>query len=162
MHILFSMKRSEHLHVLSHQHHNGLMAVLLLKKGIAKNADIYVMQDFILQLWENELRKHFLAEELELNPDLLELPEIADLYQRMKEEHAQIRALILQLKSAPAATEQIRNFYELLEQHIRFEERELFERIQVHVTPGVLEQVGKRLEALPTGSCDRYPVKFWE
>lgn len=156
------MKRNEHLHILSHQHHNGLMAVLFLKKGVAKQADPAVMQDFVLQIWEQELRRHFLAEEIELHPERLHVPGLVDYYEKMKREHAAIRALILLFKSGPVFFEEIRKFYELLEQHIRFEERELFERIQEEVEPFVLEQIGKHLEGLPTGSCDRYPVKFWD
>jgi hypothetical protein len=56
------MKRDVHLQPLSRQHHNALMAVLLLKKGVQKQADVTVMKDFILFIWEHELVHHFEAE----------------------------------------------------------------------------------------------------
>lgn len=62
------MKRAEQLQKLSHQHHNGLMAVLLLKKGIEKKAAVDVLNGFIIHTWENELRTHFIKEEVYLHP----------------------------------------------------------------------------------------------
>jgi len=138
------------------------MAVLLLKKGVAKQADPSVMKDFILHQWENELERHFITEETLLHPGQLYAPQLRTLYDRMKKEHDTIRNILYHLKSLPAATLQIRSFYELLEQNIRFEEREFFEQIQQTVTPSILALLGKKSEGLPVGSCDLYPVKFWE
>jgi hypothetical protein len=55
------MKRTEQLYPLSWQHHNGLMAVLLLKKGVQKKADVAVMKDFINSIRHEELDEHFEA-----------------------------------------------------------------------------------------------------
>jgi len=44
------MKRNKNLYPLSHQHHNGLMAVLLLEKGVKKNAELKIMNDFIQEV----------------------------------------------------------------------------------------------------------------
>ncbi|HMO32199.1 MAG TPA: hemerythrin domain-containing protein [Lacibacter sp.] len=156
------MNRNSNLHPLSHQHHNGLMAVLLLKKGVQKQANPALMQDFVLRLWEQELRRHFLAEELHLNPGVLETPGLQLHFDRMRQEHARIREFILQFREETADARVITAFYELLEAHIRFEEREFFEAIQDTVPPEVLERAGKQLEDLPAGSCDTYPVRFWE
>lgn len=157
------MQRMEALHPLSHQHHDGLLAVLLLKKGMEKQASPDVMRDFILQLWEPGLRRHFLAEELHLQPDQLQAPGTAALFARMKDEHAAIRSLILSLKEGAADLESIRSFADMLEKHIRFEEREFFEALQNEASALQLEELGKQLSNLEAiKSCETYPVRFWE
>ena len=60
------MKRDDNLYPLSWQHHNGLMTVLLLKKGVQKMADLQVMHQFIDQLRQQELDEHFETEEMAL------------------------------------------------------------------------------------------------
>lgn len=157
------MQRSEHLHPLSHQHHDGLMAVLLLKKGLHKQASAAVMRDFILQLWEPGLRKHFLAEELHLHPGQTKSPGTDLHYNRLKEEHAALRALILSLKEGVADAALIRSFAELLEKHIRFEEREFFEAIQIEAPADQLSAVGTQLHTMEQQkSCEAFPIRFWE
>ena len=57
------MQRNKNLQPLSRQHHNGLLMVLLLSKGVRKQANIQVMADFILDAWQKELQQHFKMEE---------------------------------------------------------------------------------------------------
>ncbi len=156
------MQRDKNLYPLSHQHHNGLMAVLLLKKGLAKHADVVVMGTFILSVWENELRTHFLQEEVQLHPDVLQIPALTQLYHQMKTEHHQIRKIIDDLRNGLLSVETIRLFHQLLEQHIRFEERILFPFIETHIAAEQMAALGKHLEHLESRACSDYPVKFWE
>lgn len=157
------MHRSKHLQPLSHQHHDGLMAVLLLKKGLQKNASSEIMCAFIMDLWEPGLRQHFFAEELHLQPDQLMAPATAPFYARMKEEHAAIRELILSMKDGLANGKTIRLFAELLEKHIRFEERIYFEAIQSEVPAKQLAAIGTQLQSLEQErTCVSFPHRFWE
>lgn len=156
------MQRDKNLYPLSHQHHNGLMAVLLLKKGLQKNADTGVMRDFILAAWNDELNGHFIAEEEHLKPSLLQLPQLQQLYDQMMKEHQQIRNVIDKLLQTGKQNELIELFKDQLEKHIRFEERELFPYIESNAELIVLEETGKKLSHLPNGNCSHFPVKFWE
>lgn len=156
------MKRDKNLYPLSHQHHNGLMAVLLLKKGISKQADVKVMADFILTAWKEELEEHFIAEEKVLEPSLLHLPQVQELYNRMLNEHQQIRSVIPELQQGKESTALIELFHVLLDKHIRFEERVLFPFVEEHTAKEFLNKAGERLSNLPNGNCSNYPVKFWE
>ncbi|MEQ1797062.1 MAG: hemerythrin domain-containing protein [Lacibacter sp.] len=156
------MKRDQNLYPLSHQHHNGLMAVLLLEKGVTKNADLKIMNDFILDCWESELENHFIAEEKNLDPSLLQLPQLNDLYDRMISEHELIRNIIDAIKQKQESKELIVSFHTLLENHIRFEERTLFPFIQEHATEASLSLLGKQISHLTNGNCSNYLVKFWE
>jgi len=64
------MKRDAALQPLSHQHHNALMGVLLIRKGIEKKADMRVIKDFMLNWWQQDLDRHMMAEEKNLLPFL--------------------------------------------------------------------------------------------
>ena len=156
------MQRAEQLQKLSHQHHNGLMAVLLLKKGVEKQADLSAMNDFIVDTWNNELRNHFIKEEVFLHPHVLALPDLMPLYEQMKAEHHTMRKMINDIRSGGSSYEMISSFYSLLEKHIRFEEREMFGYIQEHIQEHELAAAGRAFESLTAKACSDYPVKFWE
>lgn len=156
------MKRNKNLYPLSHQHHNGLMAVLLLEKGVKKKADLKIMNDFILYCWDEELNHHFKAEEEQLNPDHLQLPQLQELYSRMLGEHMIIRGIIDSIKEGKESIEQIISFHTLLEDHIRFEERILFPFVEEHASEEALAVIGKQIGHLTNGNCNNYLFKFWE
>jgi len=155
------MKRDVHLQPLSRQHHNALMAVLLLKKGVQKQADVTVMKDFILFIWENELVHHFEAEEQWLStPDAF--IELKVMYERMLKEHMHIRSLIEQFKTNNCSADTVELFYNVLEQHVRFEEREFFPAIEHNLPVEELEKIGAHINDTDGPGCTNYPLKFWE
>lgn len=156
------MKRAEQLQKLSHQHHNGLMAVLLLKKGIDKKAAVEVLSGFVVHCWESELRTHFIKEEVYLHPHFLHLPELMPMYEQMKTEHHAIRRMIDAMRNGNATEELIISFHTALEKHIRFEEREMFMYIQEHIAAEHFAAVEQSLDVLTDRACSDYPVKFWE
>lgn len=155
------MKRDTHLQPLSRQHHNALMAVLLLKKGVQKNAEVQVMQDFILAVWKDELQFHFEAEEKWL-PAATDEPVLKSMHQRMLQEHDVIRKYIEQFSTKLTSYEAVQTFYELLEQHVRFEEREYFPALEQYLSVNELQSIGTHLVDKPGQSCAQFPVKFWE
>lgn len=156
------MQRDKNLYPLSHQHHNGLMAVLLLKKGLKRKADAAVMGAFILSIWDAELRNHFIKEEVYLHPHEIHIVELMDLYEQMITEHHQVRKIIDAIRSGLATHKLVNKFHVLLEKHIRFEERQMFPFIEEHIQQEQLLALGKQLQHLESRACSDYPVKFWE
>jgi iron-sulfur cluster repair protein YtfE (RIC family) len=155
------MKRDIHLQPLSRQHHNALMAVLLLKKGVKKKADLLVMKNFILDLWETELKQHFTAEEKWLQPSSV-TNGLKMYFEQMIKEHIEIQLLIQQFKDQHQSLALVELFYKMLEKHIRFEERIFFPAIEKVFTNIELEQIGIHLKDHNTKNCISFPVKFWE
>lgn len=155
------MKRNRNLQPLSRQHHNALMAVLLLKKGVEKNADAGVMKDFILSVWHDELKDHFIAEEKWLLPKVDDA-ELNLLFKQMLKEHYQLREFIQQFENNTCTPETVEQFYKLLHQHIRFEERIFFPAIEKSFLSAQLKTIGENLTDAQTKSCASFPVKFWE
>ncbi|RTL56184.1 MAG: hemerythrin domain-containing protein [Sphingobacteriales bacterium] len=154
------MKRSEQLYPLSWQHHNGLMAVLLLKKGVHKKADVKVMTRFIQQIRKEELDEHFEAEEKSLILFSDKYHQLGTLYKKMIAEHTSIRQCYRELENPSYAA--IEKFYQLLNQHIRFEEREYFPAIEATLSAKELTALSKDLSHLHHQSCSNFPIKFWE
>lgn len=154
------MKRHTALQPLSHQHHNALVACMLIRKGIQKNADKKVMKEFVMNLWNEELLPHFEAEEKLLFP-LLSTTTLP--YKNiLSREHATIKLLKDRVSAIPNGYTSFKVFSDFLEQHVRFEERVVFNHIQEHSNGKQLEEVERSLHHLSGRKCTDYPVKFWE
>jgi hemerythrin-like domain-containing protein len=146
------MKRHKSLHRLSHEHQNGL--VLALKLKYKKKPSSSALEDEVEELkyeladkFENELKRHFRLEETYLAP----LFETNELMKRMLEEHKKLERLYINLKQNPenwdtgVQREKLNLFGELLELHIRFEERELFPMIEASLAEEEMEKLGEKL-----------------
>jgi len=156
------MKRNEHLQPLSRQHHNGLLAALLVNKGLKKEADKQVIADFILHAWNRDIRAHFALEEEVLIPALQHTALEPALTAQLLDEHKTIRALVEKFESSNFDRETLSAFAGLLEKHIRFEERTYFPRAEAVLTQKELEAIGAALGEETDWNCMHYPIKFWE
>lgn len=118
---------------LSHDHHHGLALALRCRKqalgqlmplgapGLKERAAEF--HDFFLK----NLVPHFRAEEKVLFPWLRsEVPASASIIDQLLEDHRQIRATIPQLEAGSGLAKILFDLGDLLERHIRKEERELF------------------------------------
>lgn len=140
------MKRHPSLLALSREHHTALSLAIRLKKA-ALSGDPSRIEDArgtLVVRFAAELEPHFAEEERTLLPRLATLGEIA-LVERTLNEHSRMRALVRKLAD-PAATHSagacLAEFGDLLSAHVRFEERELFERAQVlHAEHGAAPEV---------------------
>ncbi|MEI6087398.1 MAG: hemerythrin domain-containing protein [Bacteroidota bacterium] len=153
------------LQPLSRQHHQGLLASLLLEKGLKKNASLKEMRDFIIQFWEEELRLHFEKEDVLFLPLAYKYPQLLDGLTQLKNEHQEIRMIIQKLNNEARSEqfETIASFANLLEKHIRFEERQLFNSIQETLPEDELIDFTVELQSISEKDfCTKYPVKFWE
>jgi hemerythrin-like domain-containing protein len=104
-----AVRRDARLHALSRDHHRALVLVRRVRRG-ADAAEV-------ARRFELELAPHFAIEERVLLPALTRAGR-ADLATRTAREHEEIRAA--------TSTHNLAAFADLLEAHVRFEERELF------------------------------------
>ena len=156
------MKRNEHLQPLSRQHHNGLLAALLLKKGLARNADITVMATFILDFWKDDLQAHFLDEEQHLLPMATADTFDQQLNDQLLDEHSRLRIIVDRIKTGTYSGDDIAAFANLLETHIRFEERVYFPALEAALDASRLAAAGAHLHDRDEKNCMQYPARFWE
>jgi hypothetical protein len=116
------MKRSSALRQLSREHHTALSLAL----RIAKATDLAAREQLLASvpaLFRGELEPHFQEGEGSLLPQLAQAGETA-LVARTLDDHAQLRALAAAIAGGDATA--LAPFGELLQAHVRFEERELF------------------------------------
>ncbi len=150
------MKRAVALQPLSHQHHNSLMACLLINKGIQKNADPKIISDFIGNLYREDLLPHFSKEEQLVFPTLPTQTRTL-----LNREHETLRILAERVNKEKTNTV-ISTFSKLLEQHVRFEERVIFNEVQEINSDEKMEQIAQGLKDTVARKCSDYPNKFWE
>ncbi|MGB8194599.1 MAG: hemerythrin domain-containing protein [Chitinophagaceae bacterium] len=156
------MKRDVNLQPLSRHHHDALMACLMIEKGVRKNADLKVLQDFTRQVWEKDINSHFILEENYLVPNLRQNKFPEYIIQSLLRDHELLRVLSQRILNGGASYQGFLAFSTLLEQHVRFEERLVFEKAQEVVPEQELRKVGEHFPQHSNGICKNYPVKFWE
>ena len=130
------MKRSSALIRLSREHHLALVLAKRARHMGAENTEAacrFMTQAF--DIFTRELEPHFHAEESALLPALESAGEL-DLVRRTRSEHEELRRLANRLQAKDATS--LRRFGELLEAHVRFEERELFALAESLLTPEAL------------------------
>lgn len=147
------IKRHEALQPWSREHHQGLLLSWKIKKGFALNVDPQRIKDYCDWFWENHLVSHFETEENYLFPIL---GEENQLVQQALEEHGQLKAMFEQEE---ADTDTLSQIESLLNDHIRFEERVLFNAIQEVATQkeiALLEEIHTE-----PAECDAWTDDFW-
>jgi hemerythrin-like domain-containing protein len=122
------VKRHPKLQPLSDDHHRALVLARRTRRA-AKASD----SDSLARTWRDaqatfaaELEPHFRAEETWLFP-LLDEGGLRTLFDRARADHKRLRELIRSAADPVTA----REFADLLEAHVRFEERELFPRVEI-------------------------------
>ena len=154
------MKRDSALQPLSHQHHNALTGCLLIKKGVQKKADKKILKDFVQRLYKDDLLQHLDAEEKFVFPMLDRI----DAHYRSiaQADHERIRVLGERVNVHEDGYALYSAIANLVEQHIRFEERVIFNKMQENLSDAELQQLSGSLQGLQVRKCSDYPVKFWE
>ena len=144
------MKRSRELKPLSSEHHQALLVAFQLKKGLAGHAesagapkDLPGLLGLARRTEEKVLRAHAKAEE-ELLGEFLQAADMT----RLRAEHAEMRRLMETARTArPADLRlQLGAFADLLERHVRWEERELFPYAEDQIDADTLATIGGELE----------------
>ena len=144
------MKRSRELRPLSSEHHQALLVAFQLKKGLAGHAesagaprDLPGLLGLARRFEEHLFRAHARAEE-ELLGTYLTAADMA----RLRAEHAEMTRLVAAARTArPDALRGLLSaFADLLERHVRWEERELFPYAEDHLDAAALAVIGGELE----------------
>ena len=150
------MKRVPQLRELSEDHHHGLVLARKMKMAVSgqKGPSVTEMWAEVEAVFKSELEPHFEIEELFVG-EALKVAGESQLAQRLFDEHASLRRF-LTIPGHRQTVEDLRRFGELLEQHIRFEERELFQIAQDKLTSGELDAVARACHARRNQS-DRKP-----
>lgn len=136
--------RSPQLAPLSKEHKEGLEYLSRIRRGLASSSPEQLLQ-YIRWYWKNHIKPHFFQEERILLPYL---PANHPLAQKLTEEHAYIRDLILSL-DRNADKHEFKLLCDLIEKHIAFEERELFTYLEETLAAIELARIQEQLDLHP-------------
>jgi len=145
------MNRVSELRDLSDDHHTALVLARACKRagGIESEDAIASLWQHALATFAAHLEPHFEIEDRHLLPALEEIGE-AGLAARIRADHAALRAF----QGLPPGRRALANFGRLLERHVRFEEREVFEKVQHRLPARRLADIAaacrRRPRACPT------------
>lgn len=157
------MKRSKALETLSWEHHDGLVVSLRVKKGLEKGTDPVTLQNYALHIAEPGLVNHFRQEEEALFPHLAKIAGGEELVERTLKEHAEMVETVTKMKNPGDRLVQIlKTFSEMLNDHIRFEERELFPFIEDHFPEVRMQEIDAYLHKNYRALGKDWGPEFWQ
>ena len=146
------MKRHPALHTLSHDHHQGLILAQQLKKGAPQYkgmpSTLEGKKDYTLSFYNEELVQHFKDEEEILFP--LVKNRNSDLDRMISEiisEHRKMETLVKDIENTTKLEDLLNELGQLLEKHIRKEERELFVEIEKNLSDTELNYLSEKIRA---------------
>ena len=145
------MKRHPALIPLSQDHHHGLLLAQLLKRnapeyhGLPK--DLIGKMNFAKNIFHKELEHHFRDEEEFVFPYLKGKDvELDNLIYEILNEHIILKEKILSLNDNPNLIDQLDEIGKILDEHIRKEERVLFEKAQTILSEDELKIIENKFD----------------
>lgn len=153
------MKRHPSLHALSEHHHHALVQALLIRRAAGESprrrraAVRRVAHDY-LRFWQTTGRLHFREEEEVLLPALARhvALDTEPAVMAMLAQHAAIRGRMEQLAASLTAKRNVEPeltaLGQLLHNHVRLEENQVFPRIEAVLSQSELRRLGRRLSRL--------------
>ena len=153
------MKRDKNLISLSRDHHHGLLLGWKIKQGLKFEVKPELIAEYIKYFSEAALFPHFKAEEDQI---LTYLDDTDSGKQRILQEHKSIRELVTAANTEiNDITPIFSQLAELLESHIRYEEREFFPYLEQNFDASQLERIGVALDNIHQPFNEEFHTEFW-
>ena len=152
------IRRNEHIKKLSKDHHSGLLFCWKIRQGIKHEVAAERIKKYAGYFWSNHLAPHFEEEEV-----ILFSPLNDELVQRAIDDHKQIKHQLDELLdgSAGEAKNGLMHLANLIDDHIRYEERKLFPHLEKVLSEKQLEEIGRKLDSQPSPLTDDFEDQFW-
>lgn len=135
------IKRHQALVSFSKEHHFGLLLIWKIRRGLLNAVSAERIGKYVLFFFTEDLKTHFKDEEQLL---FCKLPATDTLRLQAEEEHKEIYRLVEAIAGTTNDEDLLRQFADILEKHIRFEERILFNHLQSHISAEELEDISTR------------------
>ena len=148
------IKRHIALQPISHDHHFGLLVCWKIKSGLNKGVEPARIKKFCNFFYEKHLHTHFIAEEKYIFPVL---GNDDGLIKRAMNEHHLLRKLF---EDETGDIQNLTLIEKHLEEHIRFEERELFNKIEALATEEQLQAISN-MKSEDIKLIESWKDEFW-
>jgi len=151
--LMKSSRRHESLIPLSREHHHALMLCLGIHRGLQghRTDETWLREKAAraAQFFASDLTAHFKKEEEALFPAMESLPGASELLSTLRTEHKELGAIAERLSRTEGEqlVRALGEFADLLETHIRKEERALFPLYERLVSPDVAAEVRRAVTA---------------
>lgn len=132
---------------LSRQHQHALaLCVRIERASPIEDSELTQWQVEMVQHFETEIKIHFAAEEQIVFPAARNVDELNLLVDELLVEHDFLRACFAKAECKQMAGDDISDFARKLSEHIRKEERQLFERLQQLLAAEEMNRMGRELD----------------
>jgi hemerythrin-like domain-containing protein len=150
------IKRNEHIVKLSRDHHASLLFCWKIRQGIKYHVEPDRIIQYVRYFWEHHFSIHFKEEE-----EFLFAPLKDEVVQKAIDDHEKIKIFIDQITVEGMESEDdiLLELAEMVDQHVRYEERILFPHLEEKLSDEQLEAIGKQIDTAPL--TDNYPDNFW-
>lgn len=139
------MKRDARLRELSRDHHHALVLARFIQAMCVRDCIEEDAIDIVRERFTAEIAPHFLVEEMLLSA--LEGLGAEDLVTRTRAEHATMLRLVEHAAGSDPAP--LRELAQLLVEHVRFEERELYPVCEERLEDDVLDRIAHARVSAP-------------
>ncbi len=150
--------RNEHIKTLSRDHHFSLLFCWKIRQGLKTGVALERIRKYVQYFWQKHLQSHFREEE-----HILFAPIKDNQVQRAINEHKYIRLHIESLTDAgKTERKSLEKIADMVDAHVRYEERELFPHLERKLSKEQLENIGNLiLKYHPSSFQDQYQDPFW-
>jgi hemerythrin len=152
------IKRHPAIVSFSKDHHFGLLLVWKIRQGLSRQAEPERISNYALFFFKEDLEQHFKDEEALL---FCRLPVDDDLRKQAEADHQAINDLVASIGKDKTDIDLLKSFADLLEKHIRFEERELFNHLQENISGEGLEEISRRFPGNHADIDEKWEDHFW-
>ncbi|MEX2514300.1 MAG: hemerythrin domain-containing protein [Cyclobacteriaceae bacterium] len=154
------LKRHPALVPLSQDHHFGLLLVWKIRKGLKMGLETNRILNYMDYFVREHLEPHFQLEEEHIFSNLAK----NDLMRKeVEQQHADLRGIVQQLhKEKEGMNDLMEKFASDLEAHIRFEERKLFQHMQLELTENELQGMEESVHRIHEKTIENWQDQFWE
>lgn len=150
------IKRNENIVKLSRDHHASLLFCWKLRQGIKYHSSIERMVKYVQYFWNQHFTPHFKEEE-----EFLFAPLKDKTVNKAIEDHIHIKASVDEIinQGSENKQEKLSALADMVDEHVRYEERILFPHLEKKLTVEQLENIGSKIagESLK----DNYEDTFW-
>lgn len=153
------IKRNENLVQLSKDHHTTLLFCWKVRAGLKRNVDTARIKMYVQYFWQAHMQPHFEEEET-----ILFVPVKDAAVQKALDEHAGIQQQVEAIASSPVVQpQQLAALADAVDNHVRYEERELFPHLENILTTDQLTVIGNKLQTASAAVCnDDFTDEFWK
>ena len=150
------IKRNENIVKLSREHHTTLLFCWKIRNGLKNGAEHGRIIKYVHYFKEGHMLPHFKQEE-----EILFAPVKDNQVQKALDDHKNILQQIESLEENGTNTEaRLLTLADTVDNHVRYEERELFPHLEEVLTTNQLEEIGRIMKD-DEDHADDYPDEFW-